>query len=381
MPFSARKLLYCSLPVIVAILVSAVSGCDEANKADAAFSVADALGGVADEGFKTADEIVRFQFPRDHGTHPEYRNEWWYLTGNLADEQGQRYGYQLTFFRIGLIPPSEHIEQESNWSQRDVWMAHVALTDASNQRHLQHEKFSRGNPGMAGAHYAPFKVWLDNWQLAAAGNPFPWHIAVQTTDFDLEFDLTAGKPMVLQGNQGLSQKSSGPGNASYYYSYPRLKTSGQIRLGDKRYQVTGLSWFDREWSTSALDEDQIGWDWFSLQLDSGSELMYYQLRNTQGQPHAGSQGKWINADGDAITIKPGDIDLQMQRYWQDKDGTNYPVQWRLHYKNESTPWVIRALVNEQLMNTSVKYWEGAVEVIDSDSQQLLGRGYLEMTGY
>ena len=369
------------LAQIIAVLISLVSGCDETKKPDATISVAGALGGVAAEGFKTADKVISFQFPEDHGTHPEYRNEWWYFTGNLANEQGQRYGYQLTFFRIGLLPPSKHIQQDSHWSHRDIWMAHAALTDDSNNRHYHDEKFSRGNPGMAGARIEPFKVWLDNWQFEALGDPFPWHIDVETNEFSLQFDLTASKPMVLQGNHGLSQKSPNPGNASYYYSYPRLQTTGNIQVGDEHYLVTGLSWFDREWSTSALDEDQIGWDWFSLQLDDGNDLMYYQLRNRQGQPHASSQGKWISANGNTNTIKPEDIDLQVQRYWQDNNGINYPVEWRLHYKIQNRTWIVRALVDEQLMKTSVTYWEGAVEVIDGDGKLLLGRGYLEMTGY
>ena len=366
---------------IIAVLISLVSGCDETRNPEATFSVASALGGVAAQGFKTANKVVSFQFPDDYGAHPAYRNEWWYFTGNLADEHGQRYGYQLTFFRIGLLPPSKRLPQDSHWAHRELWMAHAALTDEENNRHYYDEKFSRGNPGMAGVRTEPFTVWLDNWQLKATGEPFPWHIDVETSEFSLQFDLTASKPMVLQGNQGLSQKSPNPGNASYYYSYPRLQTTGKIQVGDEHASITGLSWFDREWSTSALDEDQIGWDWFSLQLDDGNDLMYYQLRNTQGEAHPSSQGKWVSPNGNTHTIKPEDIALQAQKYWQDDNGTRYPVQWRLHYKSQSTSWIIRALVDEQLMKTTVTYWEGAVEVIDSDTEQFLGRGYLEMTGY
>jgi len=367
------------LTLVVIWLLASLGGCEERAPQKHKITVAEALGGSVAEGFARADQVIDFHFPVDHGPHPDYRNEWWYVTGNLADQQGRRYGYQVTFFRIALLPPEQRRDTDSNWNPRHLWMAHAALTDAAGQRHYQQEKFSRGNPGMAGASAQPFRVWLDHWQLQSVDGDFPWQLDVAGDDFSLSLQLTALKPLVLQGNRGLSQKSQTPGNASYYYSYSRLATRGQLQLADGQHQVSGLSWFDREWSSSALDTDQQGWDWFSLQFEDGSELMYYQLRDRQGQTHASSQGSFVNASGAKEAISAAQIHLQPQRYWQDGRGSRYPVEWSLNYKNRQ--WIIRPLLDNQLMRTSVTYWEGAVEVVDRDSQRLLGRGYLEMTGY
>lgn len=369
------------LPVVSALCLAALSACDGPEPPSARFQVAKVLSGTDKGGFETADRIISLEFPRDHGPHPRFRNEWWYLTGNLADSEGRRYGYQITFFRIGLSPPSVTPPQDSGWAYRELWMAHAALTDVRAGKHRHEERFSRGNPGMAGARAEPFRVWLDNWRLESGTGEFPWLARVETDAYELELNLTAVKPMVLQGDQGLSRKSERPGNASYYYSYPRLEAAGILRVDGELRGVAGLSWFDREWSTSALDDDQVGWDWFSLQFEDGTELMYYQLRDTSGRPHPGSQGKWIDADGNASTISPQDIALQVKRRWQAPDGSAYPVEWRLHYRDRGAPWVVRALLEDQLMEATVSYWEGAVEVLDADTGQLLGRGYLEMTGY
>ena len=357
-----------------------VVGCEHNTPPPKTLSVAELLGGTPAAGFKTANEIIPFQFPRDHGPHPEFRNEWWYITGNLHTAEGRKFGFQVTFFRVALTPPSKALALNSNWNQHTLWMAHIALTDVDEGQHYAAEKLSRGDPGMAGATGSPLKVWLDDWQLVSSEGDFPWRISVNGEDFGLQLFVEPIKPMVLQGEQGLSRKSATPGNASYYYSYPRMRSRGALHVKGTQYSVSGLSWFDREWSTSALDDKQIGWDWFSLQLHDGSELMYYQIRNRDGSTHKNSQGKWINPEGKSTTISASDIQLEPQAVWQSADGRNYPTQWALEDKR-GHHWTIIAPVKEQLMNTTVQYWEGTVDVVDQETQQIIGRGYLEMTGY
>ncbi|NRB40232.1 MAG: carotenoid 1,2-hydratase [Pseudomonadales bacterium] len=367
------------MSITIATALSLLYGGQQESPDQPTLSLAAVLGGEIAPGFKTADQVMALQFPLDHGPHPAYRNEWWYFSGNLVDEQGLHFAYMLSFFRIAILAPGTDLSQQSHWASRHIWMAHIALSDVANNRHLQQERFSRGQPGMAGVTIKPLTLWLDNWQVKASAEGFPWQISVNTADFSLQLQISPVKAMVLQGERGFSQKS--PGHASYYYSYPRLQTSGTLKLQGKQHQLTGLSWFDREWSSSALGDDQVGWDWFALQLDDGNDLMYYQLRDTQGQAQASSQGKWMQTDGTNNTIRPKEIDLQVLRYWRDESGTNYPVQWSLSYKTRAKRWIITALIDDQLMHTAVKYWEGAVQITDPDSKKILGRGYLEMTGY
>lgn len=371
---SANIRIYCCVTGLLLI------GCEQNTPPPETLSVAELLGGTPVAGFQTADNIIPFQFPEDHGPHPAFRNEWWYFTGNLQSIEGKSFGYQVTFFRVGLIPPNKAPQLDSNWNQHTLWMAHIALTDVNEQQHYMSERLSRGGPGMAGANGKPLHVWLDDWQLLSSQGQFPWQISVANKDFELQLSVDPIKPIVLQGEQGLSRKSTRPGNASYYYSYPRMSSQGTLQLHDKQYSVSGQSWFDREWSTSALDNNQIGWDWFSLQLQDGSELMYYQIRSTDGSTHSSSQGKWIDPQGKTTRIFASDIQLEPQAYWQSKNGRSYPTQWILR-DNKQHHWSIVAPVKEQLMNTTVEYWEGTVNVVDPKTQEIIGQGYLEMTGY
>ena len=373
---------------LLLLLLFLLSSCDAGPPPSRGLSVAEALSGTDTTGFKRADTIKPFQFPADHGAHPGYRNEWWYFTGVLTAATGQRFGYQVTFFRIGLSPPATAPALSSRWNRHTVWMAHIALTDIDGQQHYFAEKLARDGVGHAGVsrtatEQAPLSVWLDNWQLTYShqgdGSRSPWQLAVASDKFALQLQLTPAKPIVLQGDRGLSRKSPTPGNASYYYSIPRLHSQGSVTLHGRAYTVAGLSWLDREWSTSALDQDQRGWDWFSLQFNDGNDLMYYQLRKTDGGTHPNSQGKWIDSSGAAHSVLPKDIELESLDFYQAPNGQHYPIAWRMRYRQQQ--WTIAALVKNQLMDTTVKYWEGAVEVIDHNSQETIGHGYLEMTGY
>lgn len=336
------------------------------------------LGGGSDERFLRAEQPRVFEFPRDHGNHPGYRNEWWYLTGNLSTTGGRRFAYQVTFFRAALQAERPVPGINSEWDSDNLWMAHVALSDIEPETHIAVERFSRQNPGLAGAQIAPLRVWLENWSLSSdqQDSAFPWRLEINDPAFSLKLLLSSEKMPVLQGDEGLSQKSPTPGNASYYYSYTRLQTSGELTLADDIFQLSGSSWLDREWSTSALTPEQSGWDWFSLQFNNEQELMYYRLLDTAGEALPESQGSLISRSGTKSTILPEDIRLEALRQWQGPDGNSYTTQWALYYQDKA--WRVEAVFDEQFMNVSLPYWEGAVNILDLATGEPVGQGFLEM---
>ena len=337
------------------------------------------------QGFSKADRPRTFRFPEDHTAHPGYRIEWWYLTGNLKAKTNKtdndaEYGYQITFFRTAL--QAKTTDRKSAWASNHIWMAHLAVSDINQQHHYQQQRFSRESLGLAGFQQQPFKIWLEDWQITAADNgDFPWKIVAKDQQFSIDLTVNPLKPAVLQGDQGLSQKSAEAGNASYYYSFTRLKTTGTLTVAGKKQAVEGLSWLDREWSSSALGKDQVGWDWFSLQLNNNEELMYYRLRNKTGQSDRYSRGQWIKSNNDTINLTNDDVELTELEYWQSNTGKTYPISWQLTIPKLSQKLIVKAAIKDQEMRTSIHYWEGAVTVHETDSQQLIGKGYLEMTGY
>ena len=246
-----------------------------------------------DKGFARALKPQKFTFPRDHGPHNPYRSEWWYFTGNLKNPQGRKFGYELTFFRFAL--KAETPESKSAWRSNQMYMAHLTLTDVEKDRFYTDERISRAGNDLAGASSKKYQVWLYDWSAKTEGEAdFPLRLKAKSDDFAIDLLLTSQKSYVLQGDQGLSQKSREPGNASYYYSYPDWKLKALSRLQVKQFSVTGASWMDREWSTSALSDEQSGWDWFALQLSDNTELMFYQLRRKDGQPDSNSSGSFIS---------------------------------------------------------------------------------------
>ena len=348
-----------------------VGGCDEPPSPER-LPLSEVLGGGDHPGLARAEEVRPFHFPEDHGPHPGYRNEWWYLTGNLNGPEGEAFGFQATFFRIALRPGD--VESPSAWRTGQVWMAHAALTDLGAREHLADERFARQSVGLAGARPRPFAVWLEDWRLAdEAGR---WRLRLPAEGFGLDLSLEPVAPVILQGEAGLSRKSAAPGNASYYYSIPRLEVSGRIERAGREVPVTGLAWLDREWSTSALGPDQAGWDWFSLQLKDGRDLMYYRLRLKDGGADPHSSGSLSDGRGLLRTLGANDVQLLPLRHWN-----GYPVEWRLHLQGEENAWRVRALLQDQEMDLSVRYWEGAVEVLSDADGTPLGRGYLELSGY
>ena len=352
------------------------------SPAIASIAVSSALSGTDDTGYQRAYEPRRFDFPDDHGPHPEFRTEWWYATGNLADASGRPFGYQLTLFRIALAPTPPI--PDSSWRGNQVYMGHFAVTDVAQQQHHHFERFSRGAMGLAGAQAIPFRVWLEDWALTGIESEvFPMRVHARQDNVALDLTLRAAKSVVLQGDRGLSQKSAEPGNASYYYSYTRLPTQGTIQLGDRVFTVTGASWLDREWSTSALGPDQSGWDWFALQLDDGRDLMFYRMRRKDGSADPSSNGTLIAADGQFRSLGGNDVEVQPLGEWVSPvTGDRYPAGWRLRLPAEHLNLTVTPKVTEQEMRLTVKYWEGAVTVSGhSGVNKIGGQGYLEMTRY
>ncbi|GFO60585.1 carotenoid 1,2-hydratase [Geomonas silvestris] len=343
-------------------------------------SVSQALGGVPQTGFARAVAPRAFRFPADHGPHPEYKTEWWYFTGNLADSAGRRFGYQLTFFRMALAPGEP--PRSSRWATNQAYMAHFALTDVNGRRFSSAERFSRAALGLAGAGGVPLEVFLEDWS-ARETKGAPWSVRLRAAQGSgaLDLELVSAQPVVLNGERGLSRKGPEPGNASYYYSIPRLATRGTLSVGGERFQVTGTSWLDREWSTSALSGDQAGWDWFALQLKDGRDLMYYQLRKKDGSADPFSAGTLVAADGSAKPLTRDQVRLVPTGWWKSPhDGARYPAGWRLSVPGEGIALEVVPRLSDQELLTSFRYWEGAVAVKGEGGAEL-GSGYLEMTGY
>ncbi len=343
-------------------------------------TVGSALGSGDNAGYQRAYQPRLLQFPTDHGPHPEFRNEWWYVTGNLADATGRPFGYQLTLFRIALspLPPVT----DSAWRTNQIYMGHFALTDVTGKSHYGFERFSRGALGLAGAQAMPFRVWLDDWALTGAKTDlFPLRVHAQEGEITIDLTLNTAKPMVLQGDRGLSQKSAEPGNASYYYSYTRLLAQGRVSIASQHFTVSGTSWLDREWSTSALGPDQSGWDWFALQLDDERDLMFYRLRRKDGSMDSLSSGILVEADGQTRLLHGDDVELQPLGEWvSPQQGDRYPAGWRLRVPVAQLDLLITPKVADQEMRLTVHYWEGAVAISGhAGAKKIAGQGYLEMT--
>jgi predicted secreted hydrolase len=349
----------------------------------AGLDITEILGGGDSGGFARALAPRHFGFPEYHGPHPGFRAEWWYFTGNLSADGGRQFGYQLTFFRNALTADPQ--ARESAWATSQVYMAHFAVTapgDAAGG-FFSHERFARGAGGLAGAELGPFRVWLEDWSAEGGGNIPPLRLRAAAEEVALDLRLAAGKPPVLQGDRGLSRKGQEPGNASYYYSLTRLPSDGRIVLRGEVYEVAGLSWMDREWSTSSLDKGVVGWDWFSLQLDDGRDLMAYQLRRADGSADPLSAGALVAADGGARTLAGADYRIEPLATWRSpKTGRAYPSRWHLALPAERLELEIEPLLADQELDHSFVYWEGAVRFRGhAAAAPVTGRGYVELTGY
>lgn len=334
------------------------------------------------ESFARVFKPRTFIFPQDHGSHPEYRIEWWYFTGNVKTQTERKFGYELTFFRFALTP--EQVKTGSVWRDNQMYMAHFALTDVDDNNFYVDERTSRAGNGLAGPSSDHYHVWLHDWKAKAIdNNDSNIQLTAKADDFSIALQLQAKKKIVLQGKEGLSQKSSEPGNASYYYSYTRMATAGQIKIKQNLYKVNGTSWMDREWSSSALSKEQSGWDWFALQLSDNSELMFYQLRRKDGTISQNSSGAVFHADNSKINLNVSEVEIKVLDQWKSPHTQiNYPSKWQLLIPKLGVDFTIIPLINDQELNVRYRYWEGAVDVTGTkQGQSISGQGYVELTGY
>ena len=358
-----------------------LTACTPAAPPTGQSSAAQSVGGIATAGFARATVPREFVFPQDHGPHPEYAIEWWYYTGNLDTAQGRHFGYQLTFFRIGLTPTPT--VRASDFATSNIYMAHFALTDVANQKFYAFERFSRGAAELAGAQSEPFRVWLEDWDAAGvSADGTPMRLQAAQDDVALDLTLDAGKPVVLQGDHGLSQKSDQPGNASYYYSLTRMPTRGTIRTGAATSEVSGLSWMDREWSTSALGPNAVGWDWLAVQLSDGRELAYARLRNASGTTIY-SDGTLVDQAGVTTRLAPAEVVLEATGEWTSpRSGGRYPSGWRLRVLSQAIDLTLTPYLVDQELPLTTVYWEGAVKIAGTAADApISGNGYVELTGY
>ncbi len=340
-------------------------------------------GLLAADAFAVARPGWQYRFPRDHAAHPQFRTEWWYYTGHLETADGRPFGYQLTFFRVGLGPPRPGAG--SAWAATDVYFAHLALTDIAGKKFVYREKAGRAALGIAGADTHRYRVWIDDWRAALADGDH--QLRARDPQVSLDLTLTPQKPPVIHGTDGLSRKAAGEGYASHYYSLTRLATRGALTWEGQTFPVTGLSWMDHEFSSSQLAPDQTGWDWFSLQLDDGCDLMLYLLRRADGSLDPHSSGTLVDSQGGARHLRLADFQVQPRGSWKSpRSAAVYPAAWRLTvpaagYELTLTP----TLPDQELvttLSTQVTYWEGGVRVTGKrDGQPVSGRGYVELTGY
>jgi predicted secreted hydrolase len=389
-----RRLLIVALAALAGLGAAAAwLARDERTPPAASIDVAGALGGDA-AGYARALAPRPFAFPADHGPHPEFRTEWWYYTGNLFTAGGRHVGYQLTFFRIALTP-APVAPASSAWRARDVYMAHFAVTDTAGGRFHPQTRFARGALGLAGAQAAPFHVWIEDWSAEAADDGAaatpPMRLRAASDAVAIDLVLESPRPAVLQGDRGLSRKGPEPGNASYYYSLTRMPTRGRVRIGGAELAVGGLSWMDREWSTSALGE-AVGWDWFALHLADGRDLMFYRLRRADGSADELSAGSVVEAGGTVRPLARDDVRIDVLDWWASpRGGARYPGRWRLRAPAHHLDVEITPVLADQEHREPVRYWEGAVRVrawpagpaaaAAAPAADPAGQGYVELVGY
>jgi predicted secreted hydrolase len=379
--------------------------------------------------FALAIEPRKFEFPQDHGPHPQFRHEWWYVTGNLDSNRGERFGFELTFFRVALAPlenggagraasgdaSSRGVGADgrgqmagtggagvsapdavSAWRTRQVYVAHFAITDVARGEFRFAQKFSRDALGLAGAQGQPLHVWLDDWMLGAPAHASAalngpgvspatgpgWMLHAQGQGYELTLDMQPLLQPVLNGEQGLSRKSGEVGAASYYYSIPRIAVRGKLVRAGESSDVQGLAWLDREWGSGSLGANQQGWDWFALQLQDGSALMFYVMRNRDGTRDSHSAGTWVDSTGRAQPLSTDQVMIDVSDHWVSPRGGRYPSRWRVRVPAVGLDVDARPALANQELGTKPRYWEGAVDVSGTrDGRDTSGRGYVELVGY
>ncbi|MEE4889900.1 lipocalin-like domain-containing protein [Pseudomonas alliivorans] len=357
---NARWLLF-----MLALLLSA---CDDKPESASGFA---GLGDTAN-AYTQVTPGRTFSFPQDHGQHPGFRIEWWYITATLKDDKGERFGVQWTLFRNAIRPGTQ---TGSGWNDGTIWLGHAAATSATG--HYVAERYARGGVSQANVTTAPFSAWIDDWSMSSDSHTDDPLASLQLKasgkDFRYHLNLTTAQPVVLQGNEGYSRKSDA-GQASYYYSQPFFDAKGSVEMNGKTYQVTGHAWLDREWSSQPLTADQTGWDWFSLQLADGERLMLYRIRHKNAAPYV--TGNWIGVDGTTRLLSADELSLAPLKTTTIGD-RQVPTVWSVKVPGNHLDITTEALNPNAWMGMSIPYWEGPVRFNGSQN----GVGYLEMTGY
>jgi len=348
----------------------------------AALVILAGAGSGAEEAFQLPRPGRAFQFPRDHGAHPEFKTEWWYYSGHLQSAAGETFGYQLTFFRTALRRPDP--QARSAWSLHTVYFAHLAVSDTARSTFQFRERAGRGALGLAGAQAGRLKVWIDDWQAEMAGEAH--HLKAGDQDLALELALTAVKPPALHGDGGFSLKSARDDAASYYYSLPRLETGGRLTVGGRTLVVTGSSWMDHEFFTGSMAPGLVGWDWFALQLDDGWEVMLYRLRHRDGAVDPASAGTLMDPQGHTRHLSLSEFQVKAAGAWKSPhSGATYPAGWQIAIPGAGYELTLTPALPDQEIRAGappVTYWEGQVRVQGrKGGAPVTGRGFVELTGY
>lgn len=319
-------------------------------------------------GFARANQPAPFEFPRDHGEHRDFQTEWWYVVGVVEDAEQRTFGFQFTLFRQALTPT---MPAAGAWRTGQIYMGHFAIADVDAREHVAFERFARGHDRLAGVVVEPFEAYIEDWSLRSVGASFaPLTLHATAQGFSVDLTLDATKPPIPHGDDGLSWKS--PTNASYYYSMPRLNTTGTITTPEATFTVEGNSWMDREWSTGILDENYRGWNWLALNLDDGHDLVFFNLVPNTAEAKIMPVGMVIGPNGERRRLAEDQWRMESTRYWK-----TWPVAWHLEFNDQLIS--IEPAFDDQLMSTSVRYWEGVVFAYTDNKR--IGHGYLELTGY
>jgi predicted secreted hydrolase len=338
-------------------------------------------------GFRVAKPGYGYEFPRDHGSHDQFRTEWWYYTGHVASKNGRRFGFQLTFFRRA-VALDQMQTLPSRWTIGQLYLAHFAVSDLEGKQFRYAEKISREGLGKAGADADRLHVWTDRWLAEAVKEePSAHHLAAEQNGVAIDFTLRQLKPPVIHGQAGISRKGEQIGQASHYYSLTRLGTEGRLTIDGESFHVTGTSWMDHEFGSADLGEDLVGWDWFSLQLQDGNDIMIYQLRRADGSLDPASSGTLVYPDGGAESLSRDDITVTVVSHWTSPaSSARYPAKWNVAVPRlQLDVQVIPLMASQELAtrrSTQVTYWEGAVQISGTTrGRAVTGQGYVELTGY
>jgi predicted secreted hydrolase len=342
-------------------------------------------GGAAedDRPFRRALPGYEFRFPADHAAHPDFRTEWWYYTGHLLTADGRTFGFQLTFFRHSLRRPDK--TRHSRWALHTLYFAHFAVTDEEGRTFRFQEKVNRGSLGLAGAETGRYLVWVEDWSARLEGHSH--RLKAGGEDMGLDLTLVPSKRPVTHGRDGVSQKAEGEGYASHYYSITRLAASGTLAWQGRSYPVTGEAWMDHEFGSNQLRDYQVGWDWFSVQLDGGVELMLYLIRHRDGRIDSTSSGTIIRPNNDSAYLPLSALQVEVLGSWRSKkSGVTYPSGWRLKVPGYEVDLTLTPTLADQELTTQkstlVTYWEGSVRITGTVAgKPIQGRGYVELTGY